>query len=97
MVIAVMPYGAASARGVRDAPKARLMAIVAACVMFLSTGVASAQTRSASGTAAPAAARTYTPEESKKLGDEARRQAQERERVWDRNMKNLGASICKGC
>ncbi len=97
MVTAVMPYGAASVRAIRHAPKGRLMAITAACLMLLPIGAASAQNRAAPESAAPAATRTYTPEESKKLGDDARRRAQERERVWDRNMKDLGASICKGC
>lgn len=97
MVIALMPYDAKSSRGAHHAPTGRLLAIAAVSLMLLPAGVASAQNRAAPESAAPAVARTYTPEESKKLGDDARRRAQERERVWDRNMKNLGASICKGC
>ena len=41
--------------------------------------------------------RTYTAEESKKLGDEARRLAEVQQHIWDRKMKAVSASICTGC
>ena len=41
--------------------------------------------------------RTYTAEESKTLGDDARRRAEVQQRVWDRKMKAVSTSICTGC
>jgi len=41
--------------------------------------------------------RTYTAEESRKLGDEAQRLAEARQRVWDLKMRAVSGSICTGC
>jgi hypothetical protein len=41
--------------------------------------------------------RTYTHAESTRIGAEVRRQAEARERGWDRKMKAVSGSICAGC
>jgi hypothetical protein len=43
------------------------------------------------------ARRVYTEEESNKLGAEARRKAEARQEGWDRKMKAVSGSICRGC
>ena len=45
----------------------------------------------------PLERRTYTAEESKRLGDEARRLAEVQQHIWDRKMKAVSSSICTGC
>ena len=41
--------------------------------------------------------RVYTEDESNKLGAEARRKAEARQEGWDRKMKAVSGSICRGC
>jgi hypothetical protein len=41
--------------------------------------------------------RAYTNEESSRLGAEAQRLAEARQRNWDQKMKRLSGSICAGC
>ena len=47
--------------------------------------------------AAPLERRTYTAEESKTLGDDARRRAEIQQHIWDRKMKAVSTGICTGC
>jgi hypothetical protein len=48
--------------------------------------------------AKPAAAkRVYSEAESQRIGAEARRKAEERQAGWDRKMKDVSGSICRGC
>ena len=67
----------------------------AATLTLMASMVAEAKPPSAPAGAAER--RTYTMEESKKLGDEAQDLAEARQRSWDRKMRAVGASICKGC
>jgi hypothetical protein len=56
--------------------------------------------RSASGEGQPKAAapkRTYTHEESSRIGAEIQRRAEARQRGWDAKMKAMSGSICSGC
>jgi len=46
---------------------------------------------------AGAAKRTYTYEESTRMGAEVQHQAEARQRGWDRKMKAVSGSICRGC
>ncbi|MDF3063283.1 MAG: hypothetical protein K0S06_3392 [Microvirga sp.] len=39
----------------------------------------------------------YSEAESKRIGDDARRKAEERQAGWDRKMKAVSGSICRGC
>jgi hypothetical protein len=41
--------------------------------------------------------KVFTAEESKLLGDAARRRDEARQHEWDRKMKEVGKSICVGC
>jgi hypothetical protein len=56
-----------------------------------------AEAKPSSSSTAPLEHRTYTAEESKRLGDEARRRAEVQQDIWDRKMKAVGSSICTGC
>ena len=46
---------------------------------------------------AGAAKHTYTYEESKRMADELQRREELRQRGWDRKMKSVSGSICRGC
>ena len=67
----------------------------AATLTLMASMVAEAKPPSAPAGAAER--RTYTTEESKKLGDEAQRVAETQQRIWDRRMKDVSGSICRGC
>ena len=41
--------------------------------------------------------RSYTHEESTRIGAEVQRKAEERQRGWDAKMKAVSGSICSGC
>ena len=56
-----------------------------------------AEAKPPSAPAGAAERRAYTTEESKKLGDEAQRVAETQQRIWDRKMKDVSGSICRGC
>jgi hypothetical protein len=64
-------------------------------------GATRAWERSSGGSGQPANAgvpkRTYTHEESTRMGAEVQRQAEARQRGWDRKMKAVSGSICRGC
>ena len=74
--------------------------LVAACLLPI-TAVAKSGQLSGPGappaSPAPAEKRTYTDDESSRMGAEVQRRAEERQRGWDRKMKALSGSICKGC
>ena len=67
----------------------------AATLTLMASMVAEAKPPSAPAGAAER--RAYTTEESKKLGDEAQRVAETQQRIWDRKMKDVSGSICRGC
>ena len=67
----------------------------AAMLTLMASMVAEAKPPSAPAGAAER--RAYTTEESKKLGDEAQDLAEARQRIWDRKMKDVSGSICRGC
>jgi hypothetical protein len=67
----------------------------AATLTFMASMTAEAKPPSTPAGAAER--RTYTTEESKKLGDEAQDLAEARQRIWDRKMKAVSGSICRGC
>ena len=67
----------------------------AAMLTLMASMVAEAKPPSAPAGAAER--RAYTTEESKKLGDEAQRVAETQQRIWDRKMKDVSGSICRGC
>jgi hypothetical protein len=46
---------------------------------------------------AAAPKRTYSHEESTRMGAEVQRQAEARQRGWERKMKAVSGSICRGC
>jgi hypothetical protein len=68
---------------------------LAAILTFLASLAADA--KPAPARAGDTERRTYTAEESKKLGDEAQRLAEAQQGIWDRTMKAVGRSICTGC
>jgi hypothetical protein len=73
------------------------VAALAFATVLTATAAITAEAKPSSSPAAPLEGRTYTAEESKKLGDEARRLAEAQQRVWDRKMKAVSTSICTGC
>jgi len=68
-----------------------------ATVAMLATIASIAAEAKPSSARASITRRTYTAEESKKLGDEAKRLGEAQQRIWDRKMKAVSASICRGC
>ena len=66
-------------------------------VVLTATATITAVAKPSSSPAASSERRTYTAEESKKLGAEARRLAEAQQHVWDRKMKAVSTSICTGC
>ena len=74
-------------------------AVVAGLAFAVLTAILSipAEAKPSSSSTAPLEHRTYTAEESKTLGDEARRLAEAQQHVWDRKMKAVSTSICTGC
>jgi hypothetical protein len=54
-------------------------------------------TKGAAVSGRPPARRHYTAEESAALGAAADRRALERQRLWDRRLKQISGSICNGC
>jgi hypothetical protein len=46
---------------------------------------------------ASAPKQVHSEEESNRIGAEARRQAEARQRGWDAKMKAVSGSICRGC
>jgi hypothetical protein len=73
------------------------VAALAFAIVLTATAAITAEAKPSSSPAAPLERRTYTAEESKTLGDEARRRAEAQQRVWDRKMKAVSTSICTGC
>ena len=63
---------------------------------FLMTPAAAAQERT-SRSPISAEKKVFTAEESKSLGDAARRRDQARQHEWDRKMKEVSKGICAGC
>jgi hypothetical protein len=43
------------------------------------------------------AERTYTAEESARIGADVQRRGEARQRRWDDKMKTISGSICRGC
>jgi len=79
--------------------RSRQAAVTALAFAAVLTAIASipAEAKPSSSPATSLERRTYTAEESKKLGDEARRLAEAQQHIWDRKMKAVSTSICTGC
>ncbi len=73
--------------------RTRVFLLAGILAFFLPAGGQAAPVTSAPSTER----RTYTADESRKLGDEARRLAEARQSVWDRKMKAISRSVCTGC
>ena len=73
------------------------VAALAFATVLTATAPITAEAKPSSSPTASLERRTYTAEESKTLGDEARRRAEAQQRVWDRKMKAVSTSICTGC
>ena len=79
----------------RRAVRTSLSAVLLSLVMI--TPSAAAPAKSAAASQSRPERRTYSAEESKVLGDKARQLAQGQQAQWDRKMKAVTGSICKGC
>src|SRR3954454_22193607 len=73
------------------------VAALAFATVLTATAAITAEAKPSSSPTATLERRTYTAEESKKLGDEARRLAEAQQHIWDRKMKAVSTSICTGC
>ena len=64
----------------------------------LLTAIASmtVEAKPSSSRTVPLERRTFTAEESERLGEEARRLAEVQQHSWDRKMKAVSSSICTG-
>ena len=75
----------------------RKAAVTLALPVVLAASWAQAKAVPSPAPHAPTETRTYTAAESKVLGDNARRLAEERQATWDRKMRAATGSICTGC
>jgi len=78
------------------AAQAALAALAFSAILF-SLEEITAEAKPSSTPAVLVQRRTYTAEESKKLGDEARRLAEAQQQIWDRKMRAVSGSVCTGC
>jgi len=73
-------------------------AVVASfAVVLLAIAPITAEAKPSSSPETPLERRTYSAEESKRLGDEAQHLAEVQQHIWDRKMKAVSSSICTGC
>jgi len=73
------------------------VAALAFAAVLMAIAPIPAEAKPSSSPAAPLEGRSYTAEESKMLGDEARHRAEAQQHIWDRKMKAVSSSICTGC
>jgi hypothetical protein len=80
-----------------DGARCRRVAAALAAVMLASSPGVEAKPAPASPLVTTVKRPVISAEETKRLGDGARRRAEAQESIWDRKMKAWSADICTGC
>ena len=74
-----------------------VVASFAFAAVLLAIAPITTEAKPSSSPKTPLERRTYSAEESKRLGDEAQHLAEVQQHIWDRKMKAVSSSICTGC